>query len=267
MDTARQVFISHASGEHDQAMAVCTALEACGITFWVAPRDIPPPHQYAEAIVDGVAGCALFLLLLTDGANASPNVAAEVEQAHRKHKPILPVRLADVQPGSALEYFVTRLQFLDMFPSPFDQRLPYLCQVVAQQVLGRRDPLPAPASSVPATAPTGRRVVLLYKRHAQPDEYVLKLLEQRLRAAGHAVFIDRHLTVGMEWAKEIERQVSEADAVIPLLSQAALPAKCCPTRFEIAHEARRRPASPTSSPSASSTMARCPSHSPRSWTR
>ena len=66
------------------------------------------------------------------------------------------------------------------------------------------------------------RVALLYKRNAQPDEAILKLLETQLIANGCAVFIDRHLKVGVEWAKEIERQIRSADAVIPLLSAGSI---------------------------------------------
>lgn len=66
------------------------------------------------------------------------------------------------------------------------------------------------------------RVALLYKRNAQPDEAILKLLETQLLANGCSVFIDRHLKVGVEWAKEIERQIRSADAVIPLLSAGSI---------------------------------------------
>jgi hypothetical protein len=66
------------------------------------------------------------------------------------------------------------------------------------------------------------QVALLYKRHAQPDEEVLLWLETQLKAHGYQVFIDRHLAIGMEWAQEIERQIKNADAIIPLLSAASV---------------------------------------------
>lgn len=81
------------------------------------------------------------------------------------------------------------------------------------------------------------QVVLLYKRHVQPDEYVLKLLETHLGALGHKVFIDRHLSVGVEWAKEIERQVREADAVIPILSTSSMASEMLGYEVQIAHDA------------------------------
>ncbi len=81
------------------------------------------------------------------------------------------------------------------------------------------------------------RIALLYKRNAQPDDYVLAMLENELKAYGCAVFIDRHLAVGVEWAQEIERQVATADAVIPLLSQAALHSEMLEYELQTAHRA------------------------------
>jgi serine/threonine protein kinase len=92
-------------------------------------------------------------------------------------------------------------------------------------------------SQVATFAPTPLRVALLYKRNAQPDDHVLSLLESELRALGHDVFIDRHLTVGVEWAKEIERQVRTADAVIPLLSAQSMMSEMIAYEVQIAHEA------------------------------
>jgi class 3 adenylate cyclase len=81
------------------------------------------------------------------------------------------------------------------------------------------------------------RVALLYKRNAQPDTQVLNLLEGQLLENGYRVFIDRHLQVGVEWAKEIERQVRSADAVIPLLSAASIHSEMLAYEVKMAHEA------------------------------
>jgi hypothetical protein len=100
------------------------------------------------------------------------------------------------------------------------------------------DPL-ATAAGKPGDSPTAARktrVVLLYKRHTQPDEQVLHLLEAQLGQAGFSVFIDRHLTLGVEWAKEIERQIRTADAVVPLLSAQAATSEMMGFEIEIAHE-------------------------------
>src|SRR5205085_3894367 len=85
----------------------------------------------------------------------------------------------------------------------------------------QREPLGVSVTGAVEADAKGLRVALLYKRNAQPDEHVLKLLERELQAHDYNVFIDRHLSIGVEWAKEIERQVRTADAVVPIISQAS----------------------------------------------
>jgi len=67
-----------------------------------------------------------------------------------------------------------------------------------------------------------RQVAILYKRRAQPDEEILAFLEDGLCRLGYTVFVDRHLSVGVEWAREIERQVKDSYAVVPLLSNQSI---------------------------------------------
>jgi class 3 adenylate cyclase len=81
------------------------------------------------------------------------------------------------------------------------------------------------------------RVVLLYKRNAQPDELLMKRLEAHLQAMGCAIFVDRNLTVGVEWAKEIESQIRSADAVIPLLSAQSIRSEMLAYELQIARDA------------------------------
>ncbi len=83
-------------------------------------------------------------------------------------------------------------------------------------------------------------IVILYKRNAQPDEEILRLLEDELKKSGYKVFIDRHLLVGMEWAREIEKRISQAEAVIPLLSQSSSASEMLAYEIQIAHESAQK---------------------------
>jgi len=86
----------------------------------------------------------------------------------------------------------------------------------------------------------GRRVALIYRRGVESDEMLLALLESELRARGCEVFIDRHLRVGLDWAREIERILRAADAVIPLLSPEAVTSEMLIYELEISHEAAQQ---------------------------
>lgn len=87
-------------------------------------------------------------------------------------------------------------------------------------------------------------ITILYKRNAQPDEQILTLLESRLRSEGYQVFVDRHLQVGMEWAREIEQRVSKAYAVIVLLSAGAATSEMLAYEIQVAHEAEQKTGRP-----------------------
>ncbi len=99
---------------------------------------------------------------------------------------------------------------------------------------------PPRAEVTPVAEPGTTQVVLLYKRNAQPDEQLLKLLETELLRDGYKVFVDRHLMVGMQWAREIEQRVSSADAVIALLSAASVTSEMLGYEIQIAHEAAQK---------------------------
>jgi hypothetical protein len=79
-------------------------------------------------------------------------------------------------------------------------------------------------------------LVVLYKRHAQPDEQLLRTLESRFQQIGHQVFIDRHLKIGVEWAKAIEEKIRSADAVIAILSDSSLGSEMLEYELETAHD-------------------------------
>lgn len=80
------------------------------------------------------------------------------------------------------------------------------------------------------------RVALLYRRNVQPDDHVVSLVESGLRAAGHEVFIDRHMRIGEEWGKEIERKIKDSDAVVPIISAASLQSEMLEGELKIASE-------------------------------
>ncbi|HEV7869583.1 MAG TPA: AAA-like domain-containing protein [Chthoniobacteraceae bacterium] len=92
----------------------------------------------------------------------------------------------------------------------------------------------------PRPSCVGTRVALIYKRHAEPDETLLAALEAELTAAGCSIFVDRHLRVGLDWAREIENEIRKADAVIPLLSPAAEGSEMLEDELRTAYQAAQQ---------------------------
>ena len=123
----------------------------------------------------------------------------------------------------------------DRFGSASDMRAALMSAAAGDAALGRGS-----AESKSAGGDSFRtdpsRVVILYKRNAQPDGHVLLVLEKELSSRGYHIFIDRHMTVGIQWAKEIEHQIRTAEAVIPLLSAISVQSEMLAYELKIAQE-------------------------------
>ena len=123
---AFSAFISHAKADAKKAQAIADGLEARGFKCWIAPRDVKAGRTYGDEIIRGIESARAFILVLSKASNESTFVAREVERAVSKGKPVLALRMANVQPGPALELFIASTQWIDAFPgklTPYIERL------------------------------------------------------------------------------------------------------------------------------------------------
>jgi len=115
------IFISHSSKNKNIAEALCSYLEANRLRCWIAPRDIMPGREWAEAILEGIAECSVMVILLSVESNTSQQVIREVERAVSQGKVILPVRIEDIRPSGAMEYYLSVPHWLDALNQPYDK--------------------------------------------------------------------------------------------------------------------------------------------------
>ena len=134
---ARDIFISYSSQDQGAATAACSFLEHRGIECWMAPRDVSPGHDYAEALVNAISDCQALVLIFSSHSNNSNQVRREVERAVSTGKVILPVRIEDVAPSNALEYFIGNTHWLDAIGPPLEAHFGKLATSV-ENVLGLR---------------------------------------------------------------------------------------------------------------------------------
>lgn len=112
------VFISYSSLNKNVADAVVSDFEQNGIRCWYAPRDIMPGQEWVTAIHEAINACQLFVLIYTDSSNESKQVANEVALAFNSGKTLIPFKLSDTQMSSELEYYLTRVHWLDAVNPP-----------------------------------------------------------------------------------------------------------------------------------------------------
>jgi hypothetical protein len=80
------------------------------------------------------------------------------------------------------------------------------------------------------------RIFISYKRDVAPDESLAMYLHAELERAGHDVYIDRDLPIGVEWAEALERQIVTCDYMVVLLSEASVHSEMVLWEVRCAHE-------------------------------
>ncbi|HUD88380.1 MAG TPA: toll/interleukin-1 receptor domain-containing protein, partial [Xanthobacteraceae bacterium] len=103
---AFDVFISYPHRDKATADAVCAKLEAEGIRYWIAPRDVPPGAEWAASIVDAIDHCRAMVLIFSSSTNESKQIHREVQQAFDAEKPVVPLRIENVTPEKSLRYYM-----------------------------------------------------------------------------------------------------------------------------------------------------------------
>ena len=134
----RAVFISYASKDQAVAEQVCTTLERRGLSCWMAPRDVPPGQEWAEAIVEAIEQSKALVLVFSEHANNSPAVGGELEKAFALGIPVFPFRIRQVEPSRRLELFIRRVQWVDALTPPIEQQIHRLAGAV-HSLLGTHD--------------------------------------------------------------------------------------------------------------------------------
>lgn len=135
-----RIFISHSSRDAHEAEQLVSYLESRGLSCWLAPRDIPGASAYAEALVDGIDGADLMVVLLSEHANHSQHVIREINRAVDKRKAILPVQMGTFDLSKAMQYYLSHTQWLVLDAGvSFEEGLPEIEAAVLRPAARRKE--------------------------------------------------------------------------------------------------------------------------------
>ena len=145
---AHDVFVSYSHKDKVVADAIVSYLEFKGSRCWYAPRDIVPGADWAASIMDAIRGAKVMVLLFTDYANTSTQVAREVNLAVSNGVTIIPFKMTNSMPTQGMQYYLSTVHWLDAMSSPLDQSIKQLDARVRGFLSG------APVQQMPASMPT-----------------------------------------------------------------------------------------------------------------
>ena len=125
------VFISYSSKDYNVAKAVCHRLEENNIRCWIAPRDIKPGDIWADAINHAIKHSKVFVLIFSKNSNSSNQVSKELTLAVNSHLMIFPLKIAEVLPTGAFEYYLSDTHWLDAINEPLDNSIAHMNDVIS----------------------------------------------------------------------------------------------------------------------------------------
>jgi hypothetical protein len=165
------IFLSYSTTDRLFAEDLLGRLEARGVKVWIAPRDVRPGCDYSEELQDAIESSAAVVALISDDANRSRHVRAEIEIAFSRGKPLFPVRFEDIEPARGLALFLGLGHWTDLFGAHEGANLDRLAAELSHRPTGTslppappRPPSPAPRPmplAPPPRAPATNRVMII----------------------------------------------------------------------------------------------------------
>lgn len=144
---ATNVFISYCRENRPDADKVCDFLEQNKISCWIAPRNIPGGMEWPEAIVEGIKGSRIMLVLLSVHTQRSKQIGRELTLASDNDLTVITVRLDNVPAPDRLQYFTSNLQWIDAFGECFGSGMAKLLATLRFQLGQPQTPIAANAPS------------------------------------------------------------------------------------------------------------------------
>ena len=157
-----QVFISYATADRKEALAVCKAIERRGTKCWISCRDVPPGSNYQEAIVRAIRSARAMVLVFSEAANNSDEIKKELSLASKHHVPLMALRIEDVEPSDAFAYELSTRQWIDAFES-WDRSIDSLVRHLKQATSAAETEQPVQVRSTPrrhASRGAGGRILI-----------------------------------------------------------------------------------------------------------
>jgi TIR domain len=170
-------FISYSSEDKAVAFGACKALEAGGLTCWIATRDVMSGRPYNGQISEAIRWARVFVLVLSRKSDRSRQVLWEVERAARSRLHLIAFQIEDFEPSDDLGYFLSVEHWLNAFEgvSPethFVELLQHISPLVREGVSEARGEDTKPP---PGAAPAGTEKFANYHILKHPDGTLFRL--------------------------------------------------------------------------------------------
>jgi adenylate cyclase len=117
------VFISYSREDKERVLGLAAKLRAAGVSLWIDQGGIDGAAMWGEEIVNALENAKVLLLMVTDAAVRSHNVAKEVVLASERKGHILPVHLESTRIPPGLKYPLAGIQHIEYYTGDPEENL------------------------------------------------------------------------------------------------------------------------------------------------
>jgi adenylate cyclase len=110
-----EVFVSYSRNDKERVLELTEKLRGAGVSVWVDQSGIDAATRWGEQIVNALEGAKVLLLMVTESAVRSDNVAREVILVSERKGQILPVHLEPTHIPPSLKYQLAGIQHIEYF--------------------------------------------------------------------------------------------------------------------------------------------------------
>jgi adenylate cyclase len=112
---AAEVFVSYSRDDAARVIELTGQLRAAGVSLWIDQGGLDAASQWSEQIVNALESAKVLLLMVSESAVHSDNVAKEVVLVSERKGHILPVHLEPTVIPPALKYQLAGIQHVEHF--------------------------------------------------------------------------------------------------------------------------------------------------------
>lgn len=155
-----KVFISYSRTDSAFADRLIKNLSERGVESWVDRENIEGGQMWRSAISQAIAGCDVFLVVLSPNCVQSKNVVKELSLAESHDRPILPILFETCKIPPEMDYQLAGLQWVEFAGNQYEQSFDRLVKAlsvrhgmaVSDQPVKAAEP-PRPAAPPPQNPP------------------------------------------------------------------------------------------------------------------
>jgi len=155
-----EVFVSYSRNDKDRVLELSGKLRAAGVSLWLDTSGIDGATLWGEQIVNALESAKVLLLIVSESAVRSDNVAKEVMLVSERKGHILPVHLEPTPIPSSLKYQLAGIQHVEYFdPAQADESLKAILRALERigvTVALRQEAKPATPAVRPAAHPVAQ---------------------------------------------------------------------------------------------------------------